>query len=73
MNYEARAQIAAEEGCDRQGAPELIPDNASCSSHWHHHGKRSTRRFSIIDSGLMVITNSINVANRMRVILRLRS
>ncbi|MCO5071191.1 MAG: DeoR/GlpR family DNA-binding transcription regulator [Rhizobiaceae bacterium] len=67
MEYEARRKIAAEEK-DLIGAAaaRLIPDNASLFINIGTTTEAVSK--ALLDhSGLMVITNNINVANRMRV------
>jgi DeoR family glycerol-3-phosphate regulon repressor len=67
MEYEARRKIAAEEkDAIGKAAAELIPDNASLFINIGTTTEAVSK--ALLDhSGLMVITNNINVANRMRV------
>ncbi len=67
MEYEARRQIAAEEKeAIGRAAARLIPDNASLFINIGTTTEAVSN--ALLDhSGLMVITNNINVANRMRV------
>ncbi|NGN39880.1 DeoR/GlpR transcriptional regulator [Mesorhizobium sp. CGMCC 1.15528] len=67
MEYEARRKIAAEEkDAIGRAAAKLIPDNASLFINIGTTTEAVSQ--ALLDhSGLMVITNNINVANRMRV------
>lgn len=67
MQYEARRQIAAEEkDAIGRAAAALIPNNASLFINIGTTTEAVSR--ALLDhQGLMVITNNINVANRMRV------
>ena len=67
MEYEARRKIAAEEkDAIGQAAARLIPDNASLFINIGTTTEAVST--ALLDhKGLMVITNNINVANRMRV------
>ncbi|MFC3752520.1 DeoR/GlpR family DNA-binding transcription regulator [Aquamicrobium ahrensii] len=67
MEYEARRKIAAEEkDAIGKAAADLIPDNASLFINIGTSTEAVSK--ALLDhSGLMVITNNINVANRMRV------
>lgn len=67
MEYEARRKIAAEEkDAIGRAAARLIPDNASLFINIGTTTEAVST--ALLDhSGLMVITNNINVANRMRI------
>jgi DeoR family transcriptional regulator, glycerol-3-phosphate regulon repressor len=67
MEYEARRKIAADEkDAIGRAAARLIPDNASLFVNIGTTTEAVSK--ALLDhSGLMVITNNINVANRMRV------
>jgi DeoR family glycerol-3-phosphate regulon repressor len=67
MEYESRRKIAAEEkDAIGRAAARLIPDNASLFINIGTTTEAVSK--ALLDhSGLMVITNNINVANRMRV------
>lgn len=67
MEYEARRKIAAEEkDAIGRAAARLIPDNASLFVNIGTTTEAVSK--ALLDhQGLMVITNNINVANRMRV------
>ena len=67
MEYEARRKIAADEKeAIGRAAASLIPDNASLFINIGTTTEAVSK--ALLDhSGLMVITNNINVANRMRV------
>jgi DeoR family glycerol-3-phosphate regulon repressor len=67
MQYEARRQIAADEKVSiGRAAAHLIPNNASLFINIGTTTEAVSQ--SLLDhAGLMVITNNINVANRMRV------
>ena len=67
MEYEARRKIAADEKeAIGRAAADLIPDNASLFINIGTTTEAVSK--SLLDhAGLMVITNNINVANRMRV------
>ncbi len=67
MQYEARRQIAAsEKDAIGRAAARLIPDNASLFINIGTTTEAVGR--ALLDhAGLMVITNNINVANRMRI------
>ncbi len=67
MQYEARRQIAAgEKDAIGRAAARLIPNNASLFINIGTTTEAVSR--ALLDhSGLMVITNNINVANRMRI------
>jgi len=67
LEYEARRKIAAEEKeAIGQAAARLIPDNASLFINIGTTTEAVGK--ALLDhSGLMVITNNINVANRMRI------
>ena len=67
MEYEARRKIAADEKeAIGRAAAKLIPDNASLFINIGTTTEAVSK--ALLDhSGLMVITNNINVANRMRV------
>ena len=67
MEYEARRKIAAEEKeAIGKAAASLIPDNASLFINIGTTTEAVSK--ALLDhSGLMIITNNINVANRMRV------
>ena len=67
MEYEARRKIAAEEKeAIGRAAARLIPDNASLFINIGTTTE-SVSKALLDHSGLMVITNNINVANRMRI------
>ncbi|TKT80970.1 DeoR/GlpR family DNA-binding transcription regulator [Aquamicrobium sp. LC103] len=67
VQYEARRKIAAEEkDAIGQAAARLIPDNASLFINIGTTTE-AVSQFLLDHQGLMVITNNINVANRMRV------
>ena len=67
MEYEARRKIAAEEKeAIGRAAARLIPDNASLFINIGTTTEAVSK--ALLDhNGLMVITNNINVANRMRI------
>jgi hypothetical protein len=67
MEYEARRKIASEEkDAIGKAAAALIPDNASLFINIGTTTEAVSK--ALLDhKGLMVITNNINVANRMRV------
>ena len=67
MQYEARRQIAAgEKDAIGRAAARLIPNNASLFINIGTTTEAVSR--ALLDhSGLMIITNNINVANRMRI------
>lgn len=67
MEYEARRKIAADEKeAIGKAAADLIPDNASLFINIGTTTEAVSKAL-LGHSGLMVITNNINVANRMRV------
>src|SRR6186713_3395405 len=67
MEYEARRKIAADEkDAIGQAAARLIPDNASLFINIGTTTE-SVSKALLDHTGLMVITNNINVANRMRI------
>ncbi|TIP77278.1 MAG: DeoR/GlpR transcriptional regulator, partial [Mesorhizobium sp.] len=67
MEYEARRKIAAEEKeAIGRAAARLIPDNASLFINIGTTTE-SVSKALLDHAGLMVITNNINVANRMRI------
>ena len=68
MEYEARRKIAADEkDAIGRAAAQLIPDNASLFINIGTTTEAVSQ--ALLDhSGLMIITNNINVANRMRVL-----